>query len=216
MSPGCRASTSRCSKRPRWTAPSAFQRFWHITLPLLGPMIRLSIFFSVVGALQLFDIIVPLTGGGPFDTTQHDGVVPLLFRHHADAGRLRLGGRRRAVRASASPSPSATDGCSCAMTETAVSPSRPRRRGRTTLAAAASRLGERRDLRRAHRAGGRRARADPRHGAERLQGARRSAGAIRSACRSVWVWSNYWDILTSARYWQVLGNSLLIALLTVA
>ncbi len=32
----------------------------------------------------------------------------------------------------------------------------------------------------------------------------------------VWVWSNYWEILTGYRYWQVLGNSLLIALLTVA
>jgi raffinose/stachyose/melibiose transport system permease protein len=32
----------------------------------------------------------------------------------------------------------------------------------------------------------------------------------------VWVWSNYWSILTSLRYWQVLGNSLLIAMLTVA
>src|SRR5208282_4656162 len=32
----------------------------------------------------------------------------------------------------------------------------------------------------------------------------------------VWVWSNYWDILTGYRYWQVLGNSLLIALFTVA
>src|SRR5271156_1047685 len=31
----------------------------------------------------------------------------------------------------------------------------------------------------------------------------------------VWVWSNYWDILTGYRYWQVLGNSLLIALFTV-
>jgi raffinose/stachyose/melibiose transport system permease protein len=30
-----------------------------------------------------------------------------------------------------------------------------------------------------------------------------------------WVWSGYWDILASARYWRVLGNSLLIALLTV-
>jgi raffinose/stachyose/melibiose transport system permease protein len=48
---------------------SSLQRFWHITLPLLGPMIRLSIFFSVIGALQLFDVIVPLTGGGPFETT---------------------------------------------------------------------------------------------------------------------------------------------------
>src|SRR5271169_6454402 len=32
----------------------------------------------------------------------------------------------------------------------------------------------------------------------------------------LWVWSNYWDILTGYRYWQVLGNSLLIALITVA
>ena len=32
----------------------------------------------------------------------------------------------------------------------------------------------------------------------------------------VWVWQNYWDILTGYRYWQVLGNSLLIAFLTVA
>ena len=31
----------------------------------------------------------------------------------------------------------------------------------------------------------------------------------------VWMWRNYWDILTSLRYWQVLGNSLLIAALTV-
>jgi raffinose/stachyose/melibiose transport system permease protein len=31
-----------------------------------------------------------------------------------------------------------------------------------------------------------------------------------------WLWSNYTDIFFSARYWQVLGNSLLIALLTVA
>ncbi len=32
----------------------------------------------------------------------------------------------------------------------------------------------------------------------------------------VWVWRNYWDILAGYRYWQFLGNSLLIALLTVA
>ena len=32
----------------------------------------------------------------------------------------------------------------------------------------------------------------------------------------VWVWQNYWEILSGYRYWQVLGNSLLIALLTVA
>jgi raffinose/stachyose/melibiose transport system permease protein len=31
-----------------------------------------------------------------------------------------------------------------------------------------------------------------------------------------WVWKNYWDILAGERYWRVLGNSLIMALLTVA
>ncbi|SED27749.1 carbohydrate ABC transporter membrane protein 2, CUT1 family [Rhizobiales bacterium GAS188] len=31
-----------------------------------------------------------------------------------------------------------------------------------------------------------------------------------------WVWSNYWDILSSSRYWRMLGNSLVIATLTVS
>ena len=31
-----------------------------------------------------------------------------------------------------------------------------------------------------------------------------------------WVWKNYWDILVGYRYWQVLGNSLLISVSTVA
>ncbi len=30
-----------------------------------------------------------------------------------------------------------------------------------------------------------------------------------------WMWSNYWDILTGDRYWRQMGNSLLIAVLTV-
>jgi len=30
-----------------------------------------------------------------------------------------------------------------------------------------------------------------------------------------WMWSNYWDILVSVRYWRMLGNSLVIATMTV-
>ncbi|MFC0194551.1 carbohydrate ABC transporter permease [Aureimonas pseudogalii] len=33
---------------------------------------------------------------------------------------------------------------------------------------------------------------------------------------TTWEWANYWDILSSRRYWQMLGNSLFIATLTVA
>jgi raffinose/stachyose/melibiose transport system permease protein len=46
------------------------QRFFRVTLPLLGSTVRLSIFFAVVGSLQLFDMVMPLTGGGPFNSTQ--------------------------------------------------------------------------------------------------------------------------------------------------
>jgi len=42
-----------------------WQTFWHVTLPLLGPTIRVSIFLSVIGAIQLFDMVYVLTGGGP-------------------------------------------------------------------------------------------------------------------------------------------------------
>ena len=40
-----------------------------VVLPLLWPAVRISVFFSVLGALQLFDVIMPLTGGGPSNTT---------------------------------------------------------------------------------------------------------------------------------------------------
>jgi len=63
------------------------QRFRYITLPLLGPMIRLSIFFSVIGALQLFDMIVPLTGGGPFDTTN----TLVSYLYYFGITRMRVG-----------------------------------------------------------------------------------------------------------------------------
>ena len=46
------------------------QMFFLITLPLLGSTVRLSVFFAIVGSLQLFDMVMPLTGGGPFNSTQ--------------------------------------------------------------------------------------------------------------------------------------------------
>jgi raffinose/stachyose/melibiose transport system permease protein len=49
---------------------SGWQKFSRITLPLLASTVRLSVFFAVVGSLQLFDMIMPLTGGGPSNSTQ--------------------------------------------------------------------------------------------------------------------------------------------------
>jgi raffinose/stachyose/melibiose transport system permease protein len=44
---------------------SSWQTFRHVTLPLLGPTIRVSVFLSIIGALQLFDIVWVTTKGGP-------------------------------------------------------------------------------------------------------------------------------------------------------
>lgn len=42
-----------------------WQAFRRISLPLLGPTLRVSVFLSMIGALQLFDIVWVMTGGGP-------------------------------------------------------------------------------------------------------------------------------------------------------
>lgn len=49
---------------------TGWQKFRYVTLPMLGSTVRLSVFFAVIGSLQLFDMIMPLTGGGPSNSTQ--------------------------------------------------------------------------------------------------------------------------------------------------
>ncbi|KDN17395.1 carbohydrate ABC transporter permease [Amycolatopsis rifamycinica] len=44
---------------------SAWQTTRHVVLPLLGPTIRIWIFLSVIGSLQLFDVVWIMTNGGP-------------------------------------------------------------------------------------------------------------------------------------------------------
>ena len=45
------------------------QTLRHITLPLLGPSIRVSVFLSIIGALQLFDLVWATTKGGPVNAS---------------------------------------------------------------------------------------------------------------------------------------------------
>ncbi len=46
-----------------------WQAFRYITLPLLGPTLRVSIFLSMIGSLQLFDMVWVMTGGGPLNAS---------------------------------------------------------------------------------------------------------------------------------------------------
>jgi raffinose/stachyose/melibiose transport system permease protein len=42
-----------------------WKSFRHVTLPLLMPTVRVSVFLSIIGALQLFDLVWVTTKGGP-------------------------------------------------------------------------------------------------------------------------------------------------------
>jgi raffinose/stachyose/melibiose transport system permease protein len=44
---------------------TAFQTLRDVTLPLLGGTIRLSVFLSILGSLQFFDLVYVLSDGGP-------------------------------------------------------------------------------------------------------------------------------------------------------
>jgi multiple sugar transport system permease protein len=48
---------------------SAWQKFRHITLPLLWPALLLALLFRTIDALRVFDLVFVMTQGGPADAT---------------------------------------------------------------------------------------------------------------------------------------------------
>ena len=59
----------------------------HVLVPQIKPALVVSGFFAVVGALQLFDVVMPLTGGGPSNSTHT--IVSYLYSF--GLVRLRIG-----------------------------------------------------------------------------------------------------------------------------
>ncbi|GHH29442.1 sugar ABC transporter permease [Lentzea cavernae] len=57
----------------------AWQTTRHVVLPLLGPTIRIWVFLSVIGSLQLFDLVWIMTLGGPADASST--MATYLFDH---------------------------------------------------------------------------------------------------------------------------------------
>jgi len=63
---------------------SPFQRFKHVTLPMLKGVIAMTTTLLTIWTFQLFDIVFVLTGGGPFSATE---IIPIfifltLFRRY--------------------------------------------------------------------------------------------------------------------------------------
>jgi multiple sugar transport system permease protein len=48
----------------------AWQRFWHVTWPLLLPVTMVVVLFSVIQTFSDFQLVYVLTGGGPANSTQ--------------------------------------------------------------------------------------------------------------------------------------------------
>jgi multiple sugar transport system permease protein len=48
---------------------SSWARFWHVTLPLLKPVLAVVILFSTIFTFADFNIVYVLTRGGPVNTT---------------------------------------------------------------------------------------------------------------------------------------------------
>lgn len=49
---------------------TGWDRFWHIELPYVRPLLLLVVFFRLADVLRVFDHVFVLTGGGPGSTTQ--------------------------------------------------------------------------------------------------------------------------------------------------
>ncbi|MEV4454967.1 carbohydrate ABC transporter permease [Microbispora sp. NPDC004025] len=58
---------------------TGWKTFRYVTLPLLGPTIRISVFLSVIGAIQLFDLVWIITGGGPSHSSETMAVTMFQF-----------------------------------------------------------------------------------------------------------------------------------------
>jgi raffinose/stachyose/melibiose transport system permease protein len=48
---------------------------FRITIPLMTPVLKVSLTLSIIGALKVFDLIYVLTGGGPFFSTETPSIL---------------------------------------------------------------------------------------------------------------------------------------------
>jgi raffinose/stachyose/melibiose transport system permease protein len=59
---------------------TAFQRFWHIVLPLSRPAISTVIILALIGGLRSFDLIWAMTRGGPGFTS--DVIASVIYKQY--------------------------------------------------------------------------------------------------------------------------------------
>jgi ABC-type sugar transport system permease subunit len=59
---------------------SAWNRFWDVTVPMLRDVGAVIVFLAILGSLQVFDLVLVMTGGGPYYASE---VVGTYIYHFA-------------------------------------------------------------------------------------------------------------------------------------
>ena len=49
---------------------SRLRQFWHVTLPQIRPVLLVNVVLITIATLNTFDMVLPLTGGGPAQATE--------------------------------------------------------------------------------------------------------------------------------------------------
>ncbi|OPJ66074.1 lactose transport system permease protein LacF [Clostridium chromiireducens] len=70
MYAGAKSISSDIYEAAKIDGASPVKTAFHITIPLLKPILKVCITFSLIGALKVFDLIYVLTNGGPFFSTE--------------------------------------------------------------------------------------------------------------------------------------------------
>ena len=63
-----------------------WQRFLHITLPQLKPVLLVTLLFRTIQAVSIFDVVFVLTGGGPGAATQSLSILAFAYFGSGDFG----------------------------------------------------------------------------------------------------------------------------------
>ena len=67
---GLQAIPEDLYKQAKVDGAGLFRRFYKITLPLLKPVLVISLIFRTIDSLRMFDLVYVLTGGGPGGSTR--------------------------------------------------------------------------------------------------------------------------------------------------
>jgi raffinose/stachyose/melibiose transport system permease protein len=67
---GAKSISSEIYEAAKIDGSTGMKTAFRITIPLMTPMLKVSLTLSIIGALKVFDLIYVLTGGGPFFSTE--------------------------------------------------------------------------------------------------------------------------------------------------